>query len=81
MSERNHSDRLAVLEVMVEMLTSYNMFMHPDTDQAMDDYRDSAAMVLCNRRPEEELDGLMSVLEERLMKVREHLHVVQRVRN
>ena len=73
----NDSARLAALEVMVEMLTAHNMMMEAAPDQAMDDYRDVAVLALSQRRPESELDGLVSALDERLVKVRQHLEIVR----
>ena len=74
------SPRLAVLEVMVEMLTAQSMAMEADPDQAMDDYRDVAAMMLSRRRPESAMSGLLAIMDERLMKVREHLGRVEHAR-
>lgn len=71
-------DRLAVLEVMVEMLTAADMARWNDPDQALDDYRDIAGMMLSRRRPEGDLDGLLS---ERVARVREHLAAFRRAAN
>lgn len=74
----NDSARLAVLEVMVEMLTAADMARWNDPDQALDDYRDVAAMMLSDRHPDDDLDGLLS---ERVARVREHLHVYRQAAN
>ena len=46
------SKRVAVLEVMVEMLRE------PNPDQSLDDYRDVAVMMLAQRYTDDEMDGL-----------------------
>ena len=72
---RKETDRLAVLEVMVEMLTAADMARWNDPDQALDDYRDVAGMMLSHRHPTADLDG---VLAERMARVREHLAAYRR---
>ena len=67
------SDRLEVLEVMVEMLTSRDILEEADPDQAASDYRDVAIIALSHRRTEDEMDGAVSVLDERLIKIQEHI--------
>ncbi|MCY3702812.1 MAG: hypothetical protein OXG16_09045 [Rhodospirillales bacterium] len=71
-------DRLAVLEVMVEMLTARDMAMQADQDQALADYRDVAIMGLSRRRSADELDDAVAILDERLVKIDEHLAAVRR---
>lgn len=72
------SDRLAVLEVMVEMLTAGDMARWNDPDQALDDYQDVAGMMLSHRHPEDDLSGLLA---ERMARVREHLAAYRRAAN
>lgn len=74
-------DRLAVLEVMVEMLTARDMATQADQDQSISDYRDVAIMALSRRRTADELDDVVKVLDERLVKVQEHLEAVRWVMN
>lgn len=64
---------------MVEMLTAHDMAIQGDLDQALADYRDLAIMVLSRRRTKDELDDAVSVLNEWLIKVQEHLNVIQRM--
>ena len=71
-------DRLAVLEVMVEMLTAHTVVMDRNQDQSLSDYRDVAIMGLSRRRTSDEMDDVVSILDERLIKVQEHLAAVQR---
>ena len=75
------TDRLSVLEVMVEMLTAHNMAMEADQDRSLADYRDVAIMGLSRRRTDDELDDAVSVLDERLIKIDEHLAAIRRVMN
>ncbi|MDE0149116.1 MAG: hypothetical protein OXM58_12165 [Rhodospirillaceae bacterium] len=75
------SDRLAVLEVMVEMLTAQSMMMEADPDAALADYGEVAVMMLSRRRSEDEMDGLVPLLAERTAKVREHIEAVRRAQN
>lgn len=74
-------DRLAVLEVMVEMLTAHTVVRDRDQDQSLADYRDVAIMGLSRRRAADELDDAVSILDERLIKVQEHLAAVQKAMN
>ena len=74
-------DRLAVLEVMVEMLTAHTVVRDRNPDQSVSDYRDVAIMGLSRRRTAEELDDAVEVLDERLVKVQEHLAAVRRMMN
>ncbi len=53
------SDRMTVLEVTVEMLTSHNMAMEADQDQALSDYREVAIMALSRRRTADEMDDVV----------------------
>ncbi len=78
-STRNLSDRLAVLEVMVEMMTSHDMLREPDPDQSLADYGEVAGMMLSQRHTDDEMDGLLSVLGERVVKVRQHIEVVRQL--
>ena len=75
------SDRMTVLEVMVEMLTTHNMAMEADEDQALADYREVAIMALSRRRTEDEMDDAVSILDERIIKVQEHLSVIRKMMN
>lgn len=75
---RNLTDRIAVLEAMVEMLTAADMARWNDPDQALDDYRDIASMILSRRHPDDDLDDL---LDQRVAKVREHLEAYRRAAN
>lgn len=75
------TDRIAALEVMVEMLIARDMAMQGNQDQAMDDYKDVAIMALSRRRTADELDDAVSVLDERLIKVQEHLAAIRQVMN
>ena len=75
------SDRMTVLEVMVEMLTSHDMAMEANQDQALADYREVAIMALSRRRTEDEMDDAVSILDERIIKVQEHLHIIERMMN
>ena len=75
------SDRIAVLEVMVEMLTAQSIGTEADQDQALADYRDVAIMGLSRRRTADELDDAVAILDERLIKVQEHLAAIRRAMN
>jgi len=74
-------DRLAVLEVMVEMLTAHTVVRDRDQDQSLADYRDVAIMGLSRRRTADELDDAVAILDERLVKIDEHLAATRRVMN
>ena len=63
------------------MLTSHDMTMEADLDQALADYREVATMALSRRRTEDELDDVASVLNERLTEVQKHLNVIRQVMN
>ena len=75
------SERMTVLEVMVEMLTSRNMAIEADQHQALADYREVAILALSRRRTEDELDDVVSILDERIIKVEEHLNVIRQMMN
>ena len=75
------SDRMTVLEVMVEMMVTHNMAMEADQDQALNDYREVAIMALSRRRTEDEMDDVVSILDERVVKVQEHLTVIRQMMN
>ncbi len=77
----NLSDRLAVLEVMIEMLTAQSMMQEADPDKALDDYGEVAVMMLSLQRSDDEMDNLLPVLSERAAKVREHIKAVRRAWN
>ncbi len=70
-------DRVAVLEVMIEMLTTHDMMRQANPDQSLDDYRDTAVMMLCQRHAEEEMDDLLDVLDQRLANVRRNIEIVR----
>lgn len=72
------ADRVAVLEVMVEMLTAHDMMRDRDPDQALNDYRDVAVMMLAQRHADEEMDGLLDVFDERLAKIRQGVEIARR---
>ena len=72
------ADRIAVLEVMVEMLTTHDMMRDHDPDQALNDYRDVAVMMLAQRHADEEMEGLLDVFDERLAKVRQGVEIARR---
>ena len=75
------SERIAVLEVMVEMLTAQSMDREAAPEQAMDDYRDVASMILAERVSDAHAEGVAAILHERVTNVREHLHAIRRARN
>lgn len=77
-STRNLSDRMAVLEVMIEMLVAESI-IRDATDKSLDDYGEVAAMMLDRRHPERDMDALLRVLGERLVKVREHVEIVRQL--
>ena len=72
---RNLSDRLAVLEVMVEMLAAHDMMGQPDPDQALADYGGVAAAMLSQRYTDDELDGPLAALDERVVKIRQNIEI------
>ena len=71
--------RIAVLEVMVEMLVAREMLREPNPDQSLDDQRDVAVMMLAQRHTDDEMDGLLDVFDERLAKVRQHIEIVRQL--
>lgn len=74
-STRSLSEHMAVLEIMVEMLTAQNMLLEANPDQSLADYGDVAGMMLSQRHTDDEMDRLLSVLDERLVKVRQHVEI------
>ena len=47
----------------------------------MNDYREVAVLALSRRRPRNELNDVVSALDERLIKVPEHLEIIRRMMN
>ena len=75
------SERIAVLEVMVEMLTAQSMDRETSPEQAMDDYRDVATMLLSGRVLDAHAEGVAAILHERMTRIREHLQAIRRARS
>ena len=77
MTSRNLSDRIAVLEVMVELLASQSMLREADPDKALADYGEVAVMMLSARHSDDEMDSLIPALVDRTANVQEHIHMIR----
>ena len=69
------ADRIAVLEVMVEMLTAQSMMRDRDPDQALLDYGEVAVMVLSQRYTDDEMDAIVPLMVERSRKIQEQIEI------
>lgn len=79
MTTRTISDRIAVLEVMVEMLTAQSMLREADPDKALADYGEVALTMLAVRHSDDEMDSLIPALVDRTANVQAHIEAVRKV--
>ncbi len=70
------AERLAVLEVMVEMLTAMSMVREADPDQAIQDHGETAIMILTQRYTDDEMDAIVPIMVERSRKIQEQVEIV-----
>ena len=71
------SGRLAVLEVMVEMLAAQSMMREADPDRALQDYGEVAVMILTQRHTDAEMDDIVPIMVERSRKIQEMIETTR----